>query len=54
MILASHYTYGAIFWILGVLLWSARVLPKVLLAEPAPPKLPELAPQPEPTNVQTS
>jgi len=28
-ILASHYTYGALIWIAGVLLWSTYVLPRV-------------------------
>jgi hypothetical protein len=32
-IMASHYNYGAILWIAGVLLWSAYVLPKVLVAD---------------------
>jgi uncharacterized protein involved in response to NO len=32
-VLASHYTYGALLWIAGVLVWSAFVLPKVLIAE---------------------
>ena len=32
-ILASHYIYGAIIWIAGVLLWAAYVLPKVLVVE---------------------
>ena len=32
-ILASHYTYGAIVWIVGVLIWSACVLPKILIAD---------------------
>lgn len=33
-IMASHYTYGALIWIAGVLLWSAYVLPKVFVVEP--------------------
>jgi uncharacterized protein involved in response to NO len=33
-IMASHYTYGAIAWICGVLLWSVLVLPKVFLVDP--------------------
>jgi uncharacterized protein involved in response to NO len=33
-ILGSHYTYGAVVWIIAVLIWSARVLPKVLLRDP--------------------
>lgn len=32
-ILVSHYIYGAISWIAGVLLWSVYVLPKVLIAD---------------------
>jgi len=32
-IMASHYTYGAIIWIAGVLLWSSYALPKVLQVE---------------------
>jgi uncharacterized protein involved in response to NO len=32
-ILASHYSYGAILWIVGVLLWCAYTIPKVLLTE---------------------
>jgi uncharacterized protein involved in response to NO len=32
-IMASHYSYGAIFWIAGVLLWSCLVLPKVLVVD---------------------
>lgn len=32
-IMASHYNYGALLWIGGVLLWSAYVLPKVLVAD---------------------
>ncbi|MDB6029394.1 MAG: NnrS family protein [Verrucomicrobiales bacterium] len=31
-IMASHYIYGAVIWIAGVLLWSIYVLPKVLVA----------------------
>jgi len=30
-ILASHYIYGALIWIAGVVLWSVYVLPKVLV-----------------------
>lgn len=33
-IMASHYIYGAILWIAGVLLWSCYVLPKVLVVDP--------------------
>jgi uncharacterized protein involved in response to NO len=29
-LLVSHYSYGALVWILGVLLWAFKVLPKVL------------------------
>lgn len=32
-VLASHYSYGAILWIAGVLLWAWYVLPKVLVME---------------------
>jgi len=32
-IMASHYVYGAIVWIAGVLLWSYYVLPKVRQVE---------------------
>lgn len=32
-LLVSHYSYGAILWIAGVLLWSIFVLPKVLVAD---------------------
>jgi uncharacterized protein involved in response to NO len=32
-VLASHYTYGAVLWIAGVLLWAVYVLPKVLIAD---------------------
>ena len=32
-VLASHYSYGAVFWIGGVLIWSAWVLPKVLIPD---------------------
>jgi uncharacterized protein involved in response to NO len=33
-ILASHYIYGALSWIAGVVLWAIYVLPKVLIADP--------------------
>lgn len=33
-ILMSHYTYGALLWVAGVLLWSIYVLPKVFVVEP--------------------
>jgi len=32
-IMASHYIYGAVMWIAGVLLWSSYVLPKVWQVE---------------------
>jgi uncharacterized protein involved in response to NO len=32
-IMATHYIYGAIIWIAGVLLWSKYVLPKLLTIE---------------------
>ena len=32
-LMVSHYVYGAILWIIGVLLWSAYVLPKVLVRD---------------------
>jgi uncharacterized protein involved in response to NO len=32
-IMLSHYSYGAMFWVAGVLLWSFFVLPKVLQVE---------------------
>ncbi len=32
-ILASHYVYGALIWIIGVLLWAVYVLPKVFVAD---------------------
>ncbi len=32
-IMASHYIYGAWIWIIGVALWAARVLPKLLKIE---------------------
>ena len=32
-IMASCYSYGAIMWIAGVLLWSSYVLPKVWQVE---------------------
>jgi uncharacterized protein involved in response to NO len=32
-VLVSHYIYGAILWIAGVLLWAIIVLPKVLIAD---------------------
>lgn len=35
-ILASHYSYGAVCWIIGVLIWSAYVLPKTMRVDPEP------------------
>jgi uncharacterized protein involved in response to NO len=32
-VLASHYIYGAVSWIAGLLLWAAFVLPKVVRIE---------------------
>ncbi len=32
-VLASHYIYGALLWIAGLLLWAVYVLPKVLVVE---------------------
>jgi uncharacterized protein involved in response to NO len=32
-LMISHYVYGALLWIGGVLLWACFVLPKVLVAE---------------------
>jgi uncharacterized protein involved in response to NO len=32
-IMASHYIYGAILWIAGVLLWAIYALPQVLVAD---------------------
>jgi uncharacterized protein involved in response to NO len=32
-VLASHYSYGAVLWIVGVLVWAIYVLPKVLAVE---------------------
>jgi uncharacterized protein involved in response to NO len=29
-VLVSHYVYGAVVWTIGVLIWAAYVLPKVL------------------------
>jgi len=28
-LLVSHYSYGALVWVLGVLLWALKVLPKI-------------------------
>lgn len=35
-ILATHYSYGAVCWIAGVLVWAIVVLPKTLRADPEP------------------
>lgn len=32
--MASHYLYGALCWLAGLLLWAVRVLPKVLQPDP--------------------
>lgn len=32
-IMASHYIYGAVLWIAGVVIWGIHVLPKVLVEE---------------------
>lgn len=32
--MATHYLYGALCWLAGMLLWSVRVLPKVLKPDP--------------------
>jgi hypothetical protein len=32
-LMISHYVYGALVWIGGVLLWACFVLPKVLVVE---------------------
>jgi uncharacterized protein involved in response to NO len=32
-IMASHYVYGAILWIVGVLIWAVYALPKILVAD---------------------
>jgi uncharacterized protein involved in response to NO len=32
-IIASHYVYGAILWIVGVLIWAVYALPKILVAD---------------------
>jgi hypothetical protein len=32
-ILVTHYFYGALIWITGVILWAVYVLPKVLVIE---------------------
>ena len=33
-VMASHYSYGAAGWMLGLLVWAAYVLPKVLRPDP--------------------
>ena len=35
-ILSSHYSYGAAWWILGVLIWSVVVLPQILRVDAEP------------------
>lgn len=32
--MVSHYLYGALCWLAGLLLWAVRVLPKVLRPDP--------------------
>ena len=32
-IMVSHYNYGALFWVVGVLVWARYVLPKVLVPD---------------------
>ena len=32
-VLVSHYSYGAVLWILGTLVWAIKVLPKTLIVE---------------------
>ncbi len=32
-VLISHYNYGAVLWIAGVILWAVYVLPKVFIAD---------------------
>jgi uncharacterized protein involved in response to NO len=32
-IMASHYIYGALIWVIGVTVWSCFTLPKVLQAD---------------------
>jgi uncharacterized protein involved in response to NO len=32
-VLTSHYIYGALLWIAGVVLWAVYVLPRVLVTE---------------------
>ena len=32
-VMASHYIYGAVLWVAGVLIWGWKVLPKVLQAD---------------------
>ena len=27
-VLVSHYSYGAVLWVLGTLVWAIKVLPK--------------------------
>jgi hypothetical protein len=32
-IMATHYSYGAILWIIAVLFWAAYTIPKVFITE---------------------
>jgi hypothetical protein len=32
-VLVSHYSYGAVLWILGTLAWAIKVLPKTRIVE---------------------
>jgi uncharacterized protein involved in response to NO len=32
-IMASHYIYGAILWIVGLIIWAVYTLPKILIAD---------------------
>ena len=32
-VLVSHYSYGAVLWVLGTLLWAIKVLPKTRILE---------------------
>ena len=32
-IMATHYSYGALVWVIAVLIWGLKVLPKVRFAE---------------------
>jgi uncharacterized protein involved in response to NO len=33
-VMISHYNYGAVVWILAVIVWASYVLPKVLIPDP--------------------